>query len=302
MPGPSERNNKSREKIIARGRQLPNPQAGGSDFEGEIAAAAKAAQELIEKHAIREAELHCGPCGGSGQVRSADGYTNVSCPTCSGKGAVQEEEAYGRGSTFTAATRLSQWESGLANAVKGVVGTVQWYHQSNCARKDDSGVILKGSQRATKVTYYGPAEDVAVAIEMFSDIAQTIVTMALLKWNGAFWGPGLSYCRGFVSSLASEVSQRNTAASVSERQGISTALAVRTREIMSAKRRKGTLWLRECGVRLAAPLSQRRMPTMTDEGVEAYSEGRDDGRAHGMSVTRKAKLGAQAALPTRKGQ
>ncbi len=258
----------SREKIIARVRKLLNLNADTSDFEGEIIAATKAAQELIEKHAIEEAEL--------------------------GEAVAQEEQDYSREHSFTAGANLSRWESTLARAIANVIGTVKWYYENHHVRKDPkTGMMMKGSRRAAKIMYYGPAEDVAVACEMFSTISQTIVAMAMLKWRGAFRGNGLAYCCGFVRELALQAYQRSAAKSLSARQGITTELAVRTREIMQDKRTKATQWLKqECGVRLTRGSARGSgLPAGCDGN--AYSEGQADGRAHGLSVGRTPKLGVK---------
>lgn len=261
----------NREKIIARIRKLMKLQKG-SDFEGEIRAAVEGAQRLMEEHAIEEAEL--------------------------GDAAAQEEEAYGRDYSFTVGENLSRWESTLARAIANVVGTVKWYYEGHHVRKDPkTHIALKGPRHATQVVYYGPAEDVALACEMFSDISQTIVAMAVLKWGGAFRGDGLAYCCGFARELALQAYERCAARSLSLRQGISTELAVRTQSMMLAKRTKAGQWLKSEGVDLRRGSAAGVGPPTGNE--DAYSEGQTDGRAHGLSVGRTPKIGAQAALPNK---
>lgn len=138
--------------------------------------------------------------------------------------------------------------------------------------------------------YYGPAEDVALACELFTDISYTIASMGVLKWRGAFQGDGLSYCCGFAQALALEAYHRTAATSLAKRHGITTELAVRTRAISLAKRTKASAWLKEeCGLKLGRARSRRTGQSRFNN--DAYTEGRQDGRAHGLSATRKPKLG-----------
>ncbi len=259
----------TRDEVIAKVRKLLALEEG-SDFEGEIRAAAQAAQELVQRHAIKEAEL--------------------------GEAAAQEEEHFGRSLAFTVGERLSQWESILAKAISIAVGTVHWYYEDGHFVKDPATGIGK---RVAYVWFFGPADDAMLAAEMFGDMDVTIATLAILKWT-SLEGSGLHYCLGFVQALSAEAYTRSMAKPMAESMGVSTELAVRVRSIIEGKRRRAKAWLKnECGVQLARG---RRSGAVPVEGfnVEAYVEGQADGRAHGMSVKRTPQLGAQRSLPARK--
>ena len=241
----------------------------GSDFEGEIRAAARAAQELVQRYAIEEAEL--------------------------GEAAAQKEEAFGRTVSFGIGARLLPWESLLAKAITTAVGTVHWYYEEGHFLKEPNGI----AKAVVHIWFYGPADDAALAAEMFIDMSLTIVTMAMLKWTG-ITGSGADYCIGFAQALSAEAYNRGTPKSVEKSMGVTTELALRSRAIMQGKRRRAKTWLAtECGVQLARGRRTGGVP-IAGFDVEAYQEGQTDGRAHGLSVGRTPKLGGQRALPTRK--
>lgn len=263
----------NRTRIIEKVHKLLNLKAG-SDFEGEINAAVAGAQRLMQEHAISEAEL-------------AESREKIGTPE-------DAQVEYGRKHTFTQGSNLSRWESSVAHAVATTVGSVKWYQNKRCIRHNDAGFLVKGKSRtAARITFYGPAEDVALACDLQDDISTTIATMGILKYGGSFRGDGLSYCDGFAQELYTISNESAKAERVADAHNITTALALRTTQLAQEKRRKGELWLRNTeGIKLSKGSGYGGY----NRNGEAHANGRNDGRAHGMTATRRAKLGTQGRI------
>jgi len=246
----------SRDKVLERVRKLLRL-SDGSDFEGEINNAYDAAQKLIQEHQLHEGELD------------------------------NKEEAYGKEATFSQSANLTQWEKMLANAIKETLGSIKWYFHTKVQRKKGGIYISDASRTATRLTFYGPAEDVNLAIQMFDDTVSVISTMCGLKiWHGSvFRGPGLSYCSGFAYGLYEKAKKQNEIPVLEATHNITTALAVRHHEIMVAKQAKADDWLENSAkIKLGKP--GRR--TKHNHDYEAWIEGKADGNEHGMDERRLA--------------
>lgn len=228
-------------------------------FDGEVRNAMAAAQRMMDQHHLSEADLS-----------QEGGY----------------EEQMTQSHVYTNGSSLSTWESSLAHAVADVVGTVGWYRSHPMMRRTEQGfaVVENGQpQKAVKVMFYGPAEDVEIAKELFTDMSLTIMTMARLKYGTVFRGEGRSYCEGFTRELAEQAKLGTKARS-------NTCSAIVLKKADLARK-----WLKEvAGVKLYSAGSR----SSSSNSLEAYREGRRDGAQAGMSVNRKSKLpGNMGALP-----
>jgi hypothetical protein len=61
--------------------------------------------------------------------------------------------------------------------------------------------------------FYGPAQEVAEAVEIFTEWSRLIASMSLMKYGGVFRGDGAKYAYGFATALA-----RSAQSAASERR------------------------------------------------------------------------------------
>jgi hypothetical protein len=261
-PGAGRINGESKmaenERIIARIRKLLAFD-GDNATEGEIENAMRLAQELMERHAIDAAEL---------ADRPADDRP-------------AEPERDRRSSTIGA--RVSTWESTLAWAVVQAVPGVNHYSSTEFKRSFGTG----RSRRQATIVWYGPADLVEVAAELYESTRLTIATMAAGVYSGVYRGQGRSYCEGFASALYAKARKQRQAGEHAEKLGA----------IVLASEAANKKWL--------ATTHNIKLRTVSRGGGgahygDAYGEGRKDGERHGFNPGRPSgKLsGGRAALPS----
>jgi hypothetical protein len=244
------------EQVKDKIRKLMNVAKNDAASEGEIENAIRAAQALLMKHQLSEDEI-----GEAGRRHK-----------------MQQDKAFTRG------RHVSTWECGLASFVRDFVGAVSVYKESNIPYKifceEGRSIQLKGA-----FTFYGPEEDVALAIELFSDLQLLIATMARRKYQGLFKGKGRMYAEGFTGGLNSQL-QRSRAQL--KRDKSSTALVVQSEKRNQVIRREATEWLnREQGVSLTTSSRRGNYNSAT-----IYQDGFQDGKNTEVSKDRQKKLGA----------
>lgn len=244
-------------------RKLLNLAANDAATEGEVNNAVRFARKLMLQHQLSE-----------------DDCTETE---------TTEEERIARAvcqdfASHSQSTKATSWESCLSMFVCQFVGGVKVYKTTNAVRREH-GIIkhVNGSAACAIWTFYGLAEDAAVAQRVFDDLAITIASMGRLKWGGAFRGPGREYCEGFVDGLFSQLKQ----ADAEQHQSESRALTVRRDALIHAKAHRADQWLRtERGVKLRAG----RGYGATSHHADAHNDGHADGAK--TSITgRQAKLG-----------
>jgi hypothetical protein len=265
--------NKIKDKI----KKLLNLANDDNAFDGEVDNALRFARRLMLRHNVSQEDLE----------EAKDPHEVA---------ADAEEVEYGKTVAYTTGTRLSQWESTLSAAICELLGTVQHYRTSNEVRMTSAGTVSYDkdgyAQLATGLHFYGPEEDTRDAKDLFVEWSHVIVTMARMKYGGAFKGSGREYAEGFASALYSKVEnikrEEKRTAELPETTRC-TALMIRNAgALMQAKRERASSWLRDVqGIRLRSGGSRYRN-VQRDPGARAA--GRSDGSRADFSHSRKKKL------------
>ena len=223
-----------------------------------------------------------------------------------------ERKEMGKQSAYFNGCKLSEWESSAARLCCDLVGGVKYYVTHKQVYRVNGIVQLhpismfKGQQRGgnpiTKptVVFYGIAEDVEIARQIFAELTMTIASMAKLKWGGVFRKDGREYCEGFVSGMWDKLwkerkEQDNTAKLSNTATTKSTALvAIESRGLIVQKKTElaqsyleGTL-----GIKLS---KGGGFSGIKQRNSDAREEGRNDGKSHSVSSERRRKLSGPGA-------
>jgi len=213
---------------------------------------------------------------------------------------IAADTEYDEAKTWTAGANLSQWEGGLMNVIKEVVGTVGCYYDSGSReRKTEHGTLVfddKGKpKRGTKITFFGPAEDCRDAAGLFTEWATIIVSMARMKYGGCFRGAGRSYAEGFINGMRQNIrsikrEERELITECAFPGSTDTrALTVkRAYSVMEAKRERSTKWLTDV---MGITLGSARGSAGGNYNHDAYSSGKADGSKANVTHNRTKKLG-----------
>lgn len=265
------------DKIKDKIKKLLNLAENDGAFDGEVDNALRFARRLMLRHNVTQEEAK------DAHEVAADA----------------EAVDYGRVSAFTLGPNLSQWESTLAHSICQLIGTVQFYRESGkFARRTAHGTIdySKGEpSTAARLQFYGPEEDARDATELLEEWSHIIVSMARMKYGGAFKGSGREYAESFAYALYQKVEkirQEEKTAIANEQKLLAageTALMVRNAgALMLAKKNKASDWLaKECGIKLSK--SSRSSGSTIYDG-DARAAGRADGNKADFSHSRKKKL------------
>ena len=252
-------NDTTHDTIRAKVRKLLNL-AEGSTHDGEIENALRFAQQLMDEHQLSRAQIL------DDDPDSAEAIHG---------------EQMAREAAEAGGANLSGWEGVLAMAVCQAVGSVQCYRDRSRNGRTAEG-LFDGDPRTGEPTrrgvvqFFGIAEDVALAVELFTDTRKTIATMARLKFGGVYRGPGRSYCEGFASALNRQAEQQTE-----ERIAQCTAIILATES-------KALAWLKEThDVKIGASGGSQRGGR---HFCDANDEGKADGQRCGFSANRRAKL------------
>lgn len=187
--------------------------------------------------------------------------------------------------------RIYCWESMLSGFVSKFVGAAGYIddrvrpvrNHAGFVQRDDAGHVREGKS----FVFYGVAEDGAIAAELYYELRQLIVSMAVIKWGGCYKGDGATYAEGFVAGLSTQLTRGKQ---VEQSSGTTTAMILLARrdDLVKYKRAKADEWLiQKHGAKLVA--GPRRSGSSTGSR-SAYSEGRSDGAATSVSAARNRKL------------
>jgi len=253
-------------------RKLLNIARDDAASECEIETAMRFAAKLMDEHRLTEADLQ-------------DGHDEQ---------AAQERMVR----DFAACTSnwMSFWEGHLGMFLCELIGTIGCYRGGTSEIRTPAGILVYGDDgkpmKRARLAFYGPDEDVTIAIAMFNELKQTIAAMGRLKFGGAFVGDGRAYCEGFVSGLFRKLKADRDAERSAIEAGARAIVAInrdKVDAICKATRARSEAFItRELGGKLGSGGSSRRRYS----SAEAYRSGRSDGERTGVSVKRAGKLGA----------
>ena len=216
------------DKVKDRIRKLLNLAENDAASEGEINNAINFAQRLMQEHHLTKDDVHAAA-------------------------AAEEVAEMMKQAAYTTGAKASPWEAGLASFVAKMIGSVGVYTGGVETAKTTHGTTMfdakgKPMSRSTYV-FYGEAEEVRLATELYYDLSRTIAAMARMRYGGALRGDGRDYGLGFVSGLASQLAAAATAAKAESTE--STALAVRCAAIVHQKKAAASTWLSSQGINLS---------------------------------------------------
>jgi hypothetical protein len=167
------------------------------------------------------------------------------------------------------------WEAGLANFICAFIAGANYY---SCSQ-DAQPLVAKrgGGYKKVKVKiFYGPAEDVQMAAEIYRGLHHMAYTYAMQMYGGWCKGDGGTFCHGFVQGLqdAHEV--------IEEKQTQTTALVVVDMSKAITVASKG--WLKkEHGVKL----SSSTLDGVRKRNAGAFANGRTLGSKQSMNTSRR---------------
>lgn len=262
-----------KERIKKTIRDLLNLANNDAAFDLEAENALKFARKLMHRHNIDQSDLET--------LRDEHEI------------AAAADVEYGRKHCFSEAATLSWWERTLASVIADTIGTLKWYMETKMVRTTPHGTVdFRDGKKsvATRITFYGPAEDCADAIDLFDEWRQVIIAMARMKFGGVFRGKGRSYCEGFAAALWEKVTvmRDQEVFAIEDNTDKSYALMLRnSTAIMKAKREGASEWLEKTqGVKLRKGNST----SYRKHYAGAYKTGREDGRKSEVTRTRKKRL------------
>ena len=248
------------DKIKQRLRALFNTAENDASAEGEIDNALRAAKIMMDLHQVSRDDV----------FQDEAGEFNL------------ENVEYNDTERYSMYTSLCQWENLVCHFIIGFVPTCNFYMKRGVVVRNQFGRPLKGKK--TRITFYGPELDAVFCGELFDEVSVFIQTVAKLRYGTALArGDAASYAEGFASGLyyannkeVQKISQHSDA----------TALVVVEQSKAIRKAAKG--WLTEKGIRVRK--GGRGPASAGANNIDAYSQGKTDGKGYQPGSTKKAGL------------
>lgn len=270
-------------RIKERIRKLLNLAADDGAAEGEIENALRTAREMMLAHQLDEDEVTLPP----EDLRTPE---EIAAAT-----------EYGTARSWADMSRPPQWMATLAVAVAEFVGTVHVYNNHPERQVLPSGIVKHDGRRVKSWEFYGPADDVAFAVELHQELILAAASTAKLKWGGGLArGEASEYCFGFASGLYDKVMAAKKVEEVAPAlpgrtqdvlsQQTCALTIVRATDIMQAKREQAIEWLhKKAGWRPSG--KYRSGGSRSIHNDRAYSQGRADGASQSLTRSRVARIG-----------
>jgi hypothetical protein len=267
------------EEIKIRIRKMLNLAGDAGAAQGEIDNALRFARKLMETHNLSEEDCKAG--------RAEERLLDL------------ERAEMGKAEVFMGGYKTSDWELRAASFACAFVGGVKYYYTEGIIYRKNGVVEVstRGNRmgqpmKKTRVTFYGIAEDVAIATEIYNELIVTIAAMAKLKWGGVFRGPGVNYCNGFMGGLWEKFyADRDSQAKIAAKAPASTGLIVleQNREALIKRKTELAVKFGEEGLGLHL-VGGSRGRSGAGYNSEAHASGRSDGRSYGVSGERRKKI------------
>lgn len=258
------------DKVKDRVRKLLNLAHDDAAAEGEIDNALRFAKQLMDEHHLSEDDLSQEP---------EDQYKQIeNSPKCS--------------QFVSVSGRIYAWESGLSMFCARFVGGVGTYIDSRkTPARDHRGMAILHPRTnepyaARRICFYGIAEDVALAAELFHELRLSIIASAILKFGGYCKGDGGYYCEGFVAGLREKTRKAEEQSKPLASDSKALVLVDRRKDLIERKKDAGNEWLKSQGIKLCSGSHRSGASGSSD----SFHEGRSDGRSTDVSVSRTKKL------------
>ena len=233
----------------------------------EIQNAMAHARRLMDSHHLTQDDLAHEP---------ADDYKKVDSSTFA-----QTRAAVGK--------RIYSWEEQLAVFISKFTGSpvytanaLEPVRVNGFARTDSKGKILLGKG----FVFYGVEEDAVISAELYSEMRELIVSLAVGLWGQAFRSEGASYAQGFVAGLF-ETLRKDKA--LPKPDTTTTLIVARRDDLVKYKTDKASDWLAKSqGIKLKK--GGGRPGSRVGFNGAAFRNGKEDGRKAEMSNLRRRKL------------
>lgn len=262
------------EKVKANIRAMLNLANDSAATEGEINNAMRFVAKLMEQHHLTDEDLS----------EVDDKILEL------------ERKATGQEGAYFQGHKVSEWECSVASFCCVLLGVKYYIGGPELYRVNGVVQYFPDGKRMTKRTiqFYGIAEDVEIARQLFLEITTTIASLGKLKWGGVFRGEGREYCTGFVAGIwdkyrEDQDSQLKLANKDTTKTSKSTALvAIESRELVLTKKLElAEAYLKKSNIKLKGSIGFSSKRTYNGQ---ARADGRADGQRHNVSVTRNKKL------------
>lgn len=236
---------------------------------GEIANAMRFAAKLMEQHQLGEDEID----------------------ELDEKLIDLERAEMARSTVFGSSRNLAYWEQVCAAFAAKLVGGVSYYSATEFYQVGGIAQLDRNGQPTYRraVVFYGVAEDVELARQVYAEVVTTIAAMSRLRYGAVFRGAGRDYCEGFAEALHGKlVTENRESRQLAERTGGTALVAMESRTAMvDRKRQLADDWLRDVeGIRLSSGSTSRAGTS----SQAAYQQGRSDGSRYDASAARRKKL------------
>lgn len=185
-------------------------------------------------------------------------------------------------------SRMYYWEGQLAMFCCNFVGGVKCYRDMQVLVKRNGRIVAKDEKgnpvKGVGMVFYGIADDVGLAADLFEEMRMTIITMAKLTHGGCYKGDGGKYSEGFVAGLKTQLEKVEYSEAQKAAEGGSTALVLieRRQDLINRKAALAKQFIAGEGVKLQRGPSHAGASGSWD----AYQEGKADGAKADLSAGR----------------
>lgn len=254
----------TRDRIVSRIQKLLNLAADDAASNGEIQNAMNFATQLIQEHQISQTELEA-------QQTNTNPFDNLEFIQQAAKGTVAFK---------------CTWENFLGHAIQELVGSVKCYIKGD-PMEFQVGAFQKELRRA--YMFYGPAEDVQLAIQLFEEWSVTIATIAYGTYKTAYRKEGGDYAIGFATGLSRQAQDAKAKRFLISNTA-TTALALRNigngslGSILQHKANLAERWFKNSGTKI------RKGTAKTIKKNTAYELGLNHGKNVEFTANRQQKL------------
>lgn len=150
-------------------------------------------------------------------------------------------------------SRICTWEMYLGMAISKLYGTLNVYLDKNLTPNRKNGIIKLDSDGnpvySPSFVFYGPQQDVKEAAELFNEWILSISAMAIMRWGGAYRGPGAQYSYGFVTAIYNKVcsldTNRQLVQTTAPKQLSNQTTAITLTQRYNLIKKEGEKWLKE---------------------------------------------------------
>lgn len=255
-------------------RKLLNLSNDNAAMEGEVNNAIRFAKDLMDKHNLTEEDI----------TKTTEELTDFN----------RKEKK--RSWVSSHGLKQAQWEGQLALFIAKFcsVGVYSDYVRKIKRRHGIAELVNGEPVESFGFQFYGLAEECDLAAELYDEFSITIISLATLKFGGAFRKHGRSYCDGFVvglreANIKAESAIKQIAQSQERISGESTALVLieKRAEVAKAKVHVAQEWLKK---EMKIKLHKRQGSSGGQHFHDAYLEGKSDGtksKVNRKETTRK---------------